>query len=105
MVSKDDVLDFQGFDWDNGNSGKNLHSHDVTNGECEELFFSSPLLLADDPAHSTAELRVAAFGITNARRLLTAIFTKRGQLIRVISARDMNRRERESYEKAEEIQK
>ena len=98
-----DASDFQGFDWDQGNSGKNLRSHDVTDGECEEVFFNLPLLMTDDPKHSTVECRFAAFGITNAARRLTVVFTKRGQLIRVISARDMNKRERDFYEKAEEI--
>ena len=55
----------------------------------------------DDPKHSNAEKCWAAFGRTDAGRLLTVIFTKRGSLIRVISARDMNRKERKFYEKNE----
>ena len=100
-VSIGELPDFEGFDWDKGNSGKNL-KHDVTDGECEEIFFNAPLLLADDAAHSNEELRFAAFGITNAGRHLTLVFTMRGNLIRVISARDMNKKERTFYKSNEE---
>ncbi len=93
--------DFEGFDWDKGNSGKNL-KHNATDGECEEIFFNAPLLLADDAAHSGKERRFAAFGITNSGRLITLIFTMRGNLIRVISARDMNKKERRFYKSNEE---
>ena len=90
-----------GFEWDNGNSSKNLLKHDVSDGECEEIFFNTPLLLADDAAHSEKELRFAAFGITNNGRPLTLIFTIRGKLVRVILARDMNRKERRFYSENE----
>jgi len=89
-----DIPDFEGFDWDTGNSDKNLLKHEVTDGECEEIFFNSPLFVADDVRHSGRERRFAAFGTTNAGRFIIAVFTMRAKLIRVISARDMNRRER-----------
>jgi len=41
----------------------------------------------------------AAFGMTDIGRYLVIIFTKRGKLLRVISARDMNRKESRFYEK------
>ncbi|MEJ2727454.1 MAG: BrnT family toxin [Deltaproteobacteria bacterium] len=50
-----------------------------------------PLIILDDPKHSFSEKRWAAFGKTEANRLLSVIFTKRDKLIRIISARDMNR--------------
>ena len=93
--------DFEGFDWDKGNAGKNL-KHNVTDGECEEIFFNAPLLMADDATHSSEERRFAAFGMTNAGRLITLVFTMRGNLIRVISARDMNKKERKFYKSNEE---
>lgn len=97
----DGLPDFEGFDWDKVNSGKNL-KHNVTDGECEEIFFNAPLLLADDAAHSDQESRFAAFGLTNESRQITLIFTVRGSLIRVISARDMNKKERTFYKSNEE---
>jgi len=57
-----------------------------------------PLLVLEDPKHSLTEKRWAAFGRTDSDRLLVVVFTNRGSLIRVISARDMNSRERRFYE-------
>ena len=95
---KDEFENIVGFQWDEGNAGKNRITHKVENWECEQIFFNEPLLVLDDPKHSAAEKRSAAFGRTDAGRLLAVVFTKRGKLIRVISARDMNRKERRFYE-------
>ena len=98
----DDVFGiFVGFQWDQGNSNKNLLKHNVQNWECEQVFFNKPLLVLEDPGHSVAERRWAAFGKTDSGRLLVVIFTKRGNLLRVISARDMNTKERKFYEENE----
>ncbi len=91
---------FIGFQWDEGNIDKNLLKHQVHNWECEQIFFNEPLIILDDPKHSLSEKRWAAFGQTDAGRLLTIIFTKRDKLLRVISARDMNRKEKKFYEKS-----
>ncbi|MCX6348613.1 MAG: BrnT family toxin [Candidatus Aureabacteria bacterium] len=91
--------EFTGFEWDDGNRDKNL-KHRVQAWECEQVFFNAPLVILDDPKHSFAENRLAAFGRTDAGRLLTVIFTRRYAKIRVISARDMNRKERQYYEDA-----
>jgi uncharacterized DUF497 family protein len=90
---------FVGFQWDRGNSNKNLVKHKVQNWECEQVFFNKPLLILEDPGHSVAERRWTAFGKTDSGRLLVVIFTKRGNLLRAISARDMNSKERIFYEK------
>ena len=90
--------EFVGFQWDEGNIDKNLIKHNVENWECEQVFFNKSLLVLDDPRHSIGEKRSAAFGKTDAGRLLIVVFTKRGNLLRVISARDMNARERRFYE-------
>jgi uncharacterized DUF497 family protein len=87
-----------GFEWDQGNIDKNLIKHNVENWECEQIFFNDPLIVLDDPKHSIAENRFAAFGKTDARRLLVVIFTIRSRLIRVISARKMSGKERNFYE-------
>ena len=88
---------FSGFQWDKGNTDKNLIKHNVENWECEQVFFNRPLLVLDDPKHQVFEKRWAAFGKTDTDRLLVIIFTKRDNLIRIISARDMNKRERKFY--------
>jgi uncharacterized protein len=92
---------FTGFQWDEGNIDKNLLKHDVENWECEQKFFNEPLIILYDPIHSLSENRWVAFGKTDTDRLLIIIFTRRGKLLRVISARDMNRKERKYYETPE----
>jgi uncharacterized protein len=88
------------FDSDAGNARKN-ERHGVS-GEAEEVFFSTPLLLLDDEPHSQEEPRYHALGVTAAGRRLHLSFTLRreGTAIRVISARDMSRKERVVYEQA-----
>jgi uncharacterized DUF497 family protein len=83
-----------GFEWDEGNSTKNWEMHRVSQAEAEQVFFTQPLRIARDWEHSAGEERYAALGQTFAGRRLTIVFTLRGSLIRVISARDMSRRER-----------
>lgn len=88
-----------GFEWDAGNIEKNWQRHEVSAGECEQVFFQRPIRIAPDTAHSQDEARYAALGQTASGRRLTIVFTIRGTLIRVISARDMSRRERRMYER------
>ncbi len=87
-----------GFEWDAGNRTKNKEKHDVSTGETEQVFFNEPLIILDDAKHSKAEKRVAAFGVTDAGRRLVVVYTVRGDKIRVISARDMHKKERAFYE-------
>ena len=89
---------FSGFQWDKGNVDKNLLKHNVESWECEQVFFNTPIIVLDDPKHSGTEKRWAAFGKTDTERFLVVIFTKRNNLIRIISARDMNKRERKFYD-------
>jgi uncharacterized protein len=89
----------EGFEWDAGNTEKNVLGHGVTQGEAEEIFFVAPIVLLEDEKHSAAERRFLVFGPTGAGRLLTAAFTVRRQLIRIISVRDMSRLERRRYAK------
>ena len=95
---ENDFDNFVGFQWDQSNIDKTLIKHDVENWECEQIFFNKPLLILDDPKHSISEKVWAAFGKTDADRLLVVVFTKRGNLLRIISTRDMSRKERKFYE-------
>ncbi len=97
------ISECEGFQWDEGNSDKNWYLHQVTNSECEELFFNNPLITTHDPKHSTYEQRYYALGRTDSDRWLFIAFTIRNNLIRVISARDMNHRETRKY--AEKIKR
>jgi uncharacterized DUF497 family protein len=96
------LLQFTGFEWNKGNVEKNWLRHKVSPVECEQIFFNQPLIILDDPKHSISEKRFAAFGYTDEGRLLAVIFTKRARLLRVISARDMNRKEKKFYEENKE---
>lgn len=91
-----------GFDWDEHNSGKIWIKHHVSPSECEQVFFNIPLLISDDTKHSSVENRYYAFGCTDEKKHLFVVFTKRNQKIRVISARNMNRKERKAYESHKE---
>ena len=94
----DDLSECTGFQWDTGNADKNWELHRVSQAECEQVFFNRPIRVAPDQRHSHEEPRRAALGRTNDDRFLTVVFTVRGALVRVISARDMSRRERRVYE-------
>jgi uncharacterized protein len=85
------------FQWDQGNDQKNYFKHGVTQAECEEVFFNSPLLVADDEEHSQSEPRYYVLGQTDASRLLFVVFTVCDTALRVISARDMSSKEKRSY--------
>lgn len=91
-----------GFDWDEGNARKN-EKHGVSMAETEQVFFNAPLLVLENGAHSRQEARLHALGKTDDGRTLHITFTLRqsGLLIRVISARDMHRKERAIYEQAD----
>ena len=95
-----DPLQIEGFDWGEGNNRKSVEKHEVSQAEAEQVFFNEPLLIVEDIDHSARELRLHALGRTDAVRLLHITFTLRDQnrLIRVISARAMNRKERLRYE-------
>ena len=88
-----------GFDWDEGDARTN-ERHGVSAAEAEQVFFSAPLLLLDDPRHSESEPGFHALGKSLEERRLHLSFTLRkdGTLIRVISARGMSRKERLIYE-------
>lgn len=97
-----DLNGVMGFDWDDGNARKN-DKHGVSMAETEQVFFNAPVLLLEDEAHSRQEIRVHALGQTDTGRGLHITFTLRqaGALIRVISARDLHRKERAIYEQAD----
>ena len=91
------VDDCEGFDWDSGNSNKNWLTHRVTDAECEEVFFNTPLLVRPDEKHRFNELRHFALGRTDSDRHLFVSFTARRNRLRVISARDMTKSEERKY--------
>jgi hypothetical protein len=95
------VIEFneiEGFEWDRFNIIKIWQKYGVNFKECEEIFFNTPLMISDDTMHSTfSEKRFHVLGQTNRRRKLFLFFNMRSNKIRVISARDMNKKERKYY--------
>ena len=94
---KFDFSKYIGFDWDEGNIEKNWSKHRVSYKECEEIFLKIPLIISIDKSHSVREIRLRALGTTGADRLLFVIFTIRKNKIRIISARDQNKKERKYF--------
>lgn len=84
------------FEWDPWNISKNWDKHHVKPSECEDVFFNDPKIEMDHQ-HSQKEPRYFAYGASDAERLLFVVFTIRGNQIRVISARNMSRKERRMY--------
>lgn len=91
------IPEFEGFDWSGGNSEKNWDRHAVTPLEAEQVFFNIPLICGTDLEHSQKESRFYALGQTDEGRVLFVAFTMRAKRLRVISVRDMNRKERRIY--------
>lgn len=89
-----------GWEGDKRNQHKNREKHTVSAGECEQVFFNKPFLLYEDVKHSKQEKRWYALGKTDANRKLFISFTIRNKLIRIISTRDANRKEKLIYEDA-----
>ena len=92
------LKDCESFQWDEGNIDKNWIRHQVSRWECEEIFFNRPLIIAEDLKHSQNEQRYYALGKTDQNRYLFIAFTVRQKQIRVISARDMNKKESKIYD-------
>jgi len=101
MGENDPLAACTGFDWNEANVAKNWERHRVTPEEAEDIFFHNPLVLRSDPGHSKREKRYWALGKTAQERKLFVAFTIRGTLIRVISVRDMSRKEDEEYQRHE----
>jgi uncharacterized protein len=89
-----------GFEWDEGNARKSSDKHGVSQAEAEQTFFNASLRVVSDVKHSAEEPRYHALGETDEGRRLHITFTLRsdGTLIRVVSARDMHRKERKTYD-------
>lgn len=91
-----DLSEIEGFEWDEGNLTKNKEKHNVDYKECEEVFSNQPFYFPDRK-HSQNEQRWLVYGVTNTGRYLTCVFTIREKLIRIISAREQNKKEKKVY--------
>jgi len=92
------------FEWNKGNIEKNK-KHNVTDQETEEVFFDKKKITYRDKLHSIIEERLIVIGKTKEGRLLYIICTIRKKKIRIISARNINRKEVYIYEKTTQATK
>jgi uncharacterized protein len=88
-----DSSKIEGFEWDHGNL-EHIKIHNVSHRECEDAFLNKPFIVNEDKTHSKIEERFQALGKANNGRLLFISFTIRNNKVRVVSARDQNRKER-----------
>jgi len=87
------------FEWDLEKATNNLRKHKVSFGEAATVFGDTLSTTARDPDHSTNEDRYITIGMSINHRLIMVAYTERGDRIRIISARELTRTERETYEK------
>ena len=86
------------FEWDNSKALENLRKHGVSFHEAASIFGDPLAVSYPDPEHSIAEHRYLTFGQSSKARLLVVSHTDRGDRIRVVSTREMTRKERIDYE-------
>lgn len=86
------------FEWDDRKEERNLRKHGVSFYEASTVFDDPLAVTGYDPDHSTAEDRYLTMGVSTDNRLLIVSHADRGDVIRIISARDATRRERKDYE-------
>ena len=87
------------FAWDKGNNRKTWERHAISLEEAEEPFFDEKKKIAKDIFHSSNEERFILLGKTKKGILLFIVFTIRSHIVRVISARKVNKKEVLLYEK------
>ncbi|CCI01963.1 BrnT family toxin [Microcystis aeruginosa] len=86
------------FDWDKNKAERNLSKHEVSFEEAKTVFDDPLYVDFYDLDHSEDEDRYLLVGQSNRGRLLIVSYTERGNLIRLISAREVTKTERETYE-------
>ena len=86
------------FDWDKQKAARNLAKHGVSFQEAATVFGDPLSDTFDDPAHSSDERRFLIIGTSENGRLLFVSHTDDGVTTRIISARELTRSERKSYE-------
>lgn len=86
------------FEWDENKAALNLSKHGVSFEEAKTVFDDPFYVDFYDPAHSETEARYLIIEVSNQRRLLIVSYTERKKSIRLISAREVTRVEREAYE-------
>lgn len=88
------------FEWDENKAAGNLVKHGVSFEEAVTVFGDPLSDTFDDPDHSAEERRFVIIGTSERGRMLVVAHTDDGQAVRIISAREPTRAERELYEES-----
>ncbi|PYN25048.1 MAG: hypothetical protein DMF83_28230 [Acidobacteria bacterium] len=86
------------FEWDRAKAEDNIAKHGVSFGEATTALRDPLSTTGVDPDHSFGEERFITFGVSTRGRLLVVAHTDHEDIIRIISAREATRTEREIYE-------
>ena len=88
------------FEWDESKNRANRAKHGLWFEEAQSVFNDEFARLFKDPDHSGNEDRFLLFGISGAGRCLIVVHCYRAddQIVRIISARRMTKKERKFYE-------
>jgi uncharacterized protein len=86
------------FDWDEEKAKNNLIKHGVSFDEATSVFDDPLFLTFADPEHSYQEQRYIIMGESAKGQLMVVCYTDRKDIIRLISARPVTRKERKVYE-------
>ena len=88
------------FEWDENKAARNFVKHGVSFEEAATVFGDPLSDTFDDPDHSVEERRFVIIGVSEKGRMLIVAHTDEGKVIRLISAREPTRREKEFYEES-----
>jgi hypothetical protein len=91
-----ELLAAAGFEWDEIKSDANLIKHGISFDDASDIFYE-PIILY--PSDRNNEERWVAVGALE-DRLIAVIFTRRSNVIRIISARRARKHEKREYRNA-----
>jgi hypothetical protein len=86
------------FEWDKTKARSNEKKHGISFIEGSGVFDDEHSSCVHDPDHSYGEERYLLFGVSSKGNPLVVSYTERLDIIRIISARRMTRKERKAYE-------
>jgi hypothetical protein len=86
------------FEWGITKAKTNLRKHRVAFSEATTVLRDRLSITIHDPDHSANEDRNITIGASIAGRFLMVAHTDRGDRTRIISARELTRKERKAYE-------
>jgi uncharacterized DUF497 family protein len=89
------------FEWDRLKDRANQRKHGISFTEAITVFADPPAKIFEDPDHSQEEIREIIIGHSEERRLLLVCFTERDDRVRITSARETTKDERQNYEESE----